>query len=573
MPENPQNPENIENAVSPVAPMDASEPSATEPPKVRKTPVRKAVVPEGVVPEVTVSEAVISDVAAPTPPSDYMPPSSAQASAPTSATATAPTAAPTSTAPVTGKADRNYYFPPTTTAARTPASAATPTYAGTVPPARTLPAAGSVPPAGTIPPAFGGPAPAAAPKRVLTLPVVVAIALAAAVIGGGSGAGMAAYFSNQNGSTASGVVAQGITINDASNVSTVTAVAQKASPSVVTISVSGSTAAGSGSGVVLSADGYILTNNHVATLDGATGNPTIQVRDNLGHLYTATIVGTDPTVDLAVLKLDGASNMTPIEWGDSSKLNVGDVAIAMGAPLGLAGTVTTGIVSALNRSIQIASSAVPTTTPDQSTSPGQETPPNGTGPFDFWNFDFGQGQGGSTPSTKAPTAASASISIPVIQTDAAINPGNSGGALLDAKGQLIGINVAIASAGSSSGGQSGNIGVGFALPSNLAKRVSSEIIATGTATHGLLGASVSDAASAKGSTIEGALIQQATSGGAADKAGMQAGDIVTRFNGVPITDASDITAQVRTMAAGAQVEVEISRGGKVQIIQVTLGGL
>ncbi|GAB2823251.1 hypothetical protein GCM10027022_12330 [Alpinimonas psychrophila] len=567
MPENPQNPENIENAVSPVAPKDASGPSATEAPKVRKTPVRKAVVPEGVVPEATVSEAVISEAAAPTPPSDYTPPSSAQASA--------PTAARTSTAPVTGKADRNYYFPPTTAAARTPASAATPTYAGTVPPARTLPAAGSVPPAGTIPPAFGGPAPAAAPKRVLTLPVVVAIALAAAVIGGGSGAGMAAYFSSQNGSTASGVVAQGITINDASNVSTVTAVAQKASPSVVTISVSGSTAAGSGSGVVLSADGYILTNNHVATLDGATGNPTIQVRDNLGHLYSATIVGTDPTVDLAVLKLDGATNLTPIEWGDSSKLNVGDVAIAMGAPLGLAGTVTTGIVSALNRSIQIASSAVPTTTPDQSTTPGQETPPNGTGPFDFWNFDFGQGNGqdGSTPSTQAPPAASASISIPVIQTDAAINPGNSGGALLDAKGQLIGINVAIASAGSSSGGQSGNIGVGFALPSNLAKRVSNEIIATGTATHGLLGASVSDAASAKGSTIEGALIQQATSGGAAEKAGMQAGDIVTRFNGVPITDASDITAQVRTMAAGAQVEVEISRGGKTQTIQVTLGGL
>ena len=480
----------------------------------------------------------------------------------------------------------NYYFPPGPIAAETPAptaaptaqgatsSAATPTYAGVAPPARTLPPVGSVPPGGTLPPAFGGQSAAPIPKRSITLPVVVAIALGAAIIGGGSGAGMAFYFAGQNGSSASGVTAQGITINDSSNVSTVTAVAQKASPSVVTISVTGSTAAGSGSGIVLSEDGYILTNNHVATLDGATGNATIQVRDNTGRLFTATIVGADPTVDLAVLKVDGATNMTPIEWGDSSKLNVGDAAIAMGAPLGLAGTVTTGIVSALNRSIQIASSAVPeTTTPDQGTAPDQGTTPKGSGPFDFWNFDFGQGQDGSSPSTQQPTTPSASISIPVIQTDAAINPGNSGGALLDAKGRLIGINVAIASAGSSSGGQSGNIGVGFALPSNLAKRVAEEIIATGTATHGLLGAQVSDAASAKGSTIEGALIEKATAGGAAEKAGIQAGDVITRFNGVPITDASDITAQVRTMAAGSTVEIDVNRNGKTLTIEATLGGL
>jgi putative serine protease PepD len=400
----------------------------------------------------------------------------------------------------------------------------------------------------------------------------VAIALAAAVIGGGSGAGMAAYFAGQNGSSSSGVVAQGITINDSSNVSTVTAVAEKASPSVVTISVTGSTAAGSGSGIVLSEDGYILTNNHVATLDGATGDATIQVRDNAGRLFTATIVGADPTVDLAVLKIDGASGMIPMEWGDSSKLNVGDAAIAMGAPLGLAGTVTTGIVSALNRSIQIASSAVPDTTPGENGTPAPSTP-DGSGPFDFWNFDFGQrdGQDGSSPSTKAPTA-SRSISIPVIQTDAAINPGNSGGALLDSRGRLIGINVAIASAGGSSSA-AGSIGVGFALPSNLAKRVSEEIIATGTATHGLLGAQVSDAASEKGSTIVGALIQEAVAGGAAEKAGIQKGDVVVRFNGVPITDAIDITAQVRTMAAGSQADVEINRNGKMLTKQVTLGGL
>ncbi len=510
-------------------------------PKVRKTPVRKAT-PDA-------------------PPSDYTPPAEAVTPAPVAATAAA------SAAPVGSGKPVNYYFPPTASTPRASSSAVPPTFAGVAPPANTLP------PVGTVPPAFGGPSRDNKAKRTMSLPVVVAIALGAAIIGGGSGAGMAYYFSGQNGSTTASVTAQGITINDSSNVSTVTAVASKASPSVVTISVTGSTAAGSGSGIVLSADGYILTNNHVATLDGATGNATIQVRDNTGHLYSATIVGADPTVDLAVLKLEGATNMTPIEWGDSSKLNVGDAAIAMGAPLGLAGTVTTGIVSALNRSIQIASSAVPSTTPDQGTTPGQGTTPDGTGPFDFWNFDFGQGKGGSTPAPQTQAAPSASISIPVIQTDAAINPGNSGGALLDAKGRLIGINVAIASAGSSSSGQSGNIGVGFALPSNLAKRVADEIIATGTATHGLLGAQVSDAASAKGSTIEGALIEKATSGGSAEKAGIQAGDIVTRFNGVPITDASDITAQVRTMAAGAKVEVEINRGGKTQTIQVTLGGL
>jgi putative serine protease PepD len=379
---------------------------------------------------------------------------------------------------------------------------------------------------------------------------------------------MVIYFGSQNGSTNASVTAQGITINDAANVSSVTAVAAKASPSVVTISVVGTDAAGSGSGIVLSADGYVLTNNHVATLDGATGSPEIQVRDNSGRLYSATIVGTDPTVDLAVIKLEGATDLTPIEWADSAKLNVGDEAIAMGAPLGLAGTVTTGIVSALNRSIQIASSAVP----DAATTPDQGTTPDGSGPFDFWNFDFGQGEDGSTPTPKDSSAATTSISIPVIQTDAAINPGNSGGALLDSKGRLIGINVAIASAGSASG-QSGSIGVGFALPSNLAKRVSEEIIATGTATHGLLGAQVSDAANKTGSTNVGALIEEVVSGGAAEKAGIAKGDVVTRFNGVPITDANDITAQVRTMAAGSQAEVEIVRDGKTQTIKVTLGSL
>ena len=258
-----------------------------------------------------------------------------------------------------------------------------------------------------------------------------------------------------------------VNVNDADDATLITAVAAKASPSVVTISVSASAGGGTGSGVILSEDGYVLTNTHVVTLDGAVADPDIQVATNDGRLYDATIVGTDPISDLAVIKLDGATDLQPAEFADSDELNVGDTAIAIGAPLGLAGTVTNGIVSALNRSITIASSAAP----EESDGTEEETP-TPESPFDFWQFDVpGQEQG--TPS------ASSTISLSVVQTDAAINPGNSGGALLDSDGNVIGINVAIASAGSSSG-QSGSIGVGFAIPSNLAQRVADELIANGS---------------------------------------------------------------------------------------------
>jgi putative serine protease PepD len=306
----------------------------------------------------------------------------------------------------------------------------------------------------------------------------------------------------------------------------------------------------------LNKEGYVLTNNHVATLDGSASDVKITVQDNDGNIYPATIVGTDPTVDMAVLKIDSEATFTPIEWADSSKLNVGDLTIAMGAPLGLAGTVTTGIVSALNRSIQVASSAIPESSGSDS---GNGESSN---PFNF-DFDFGQRQQTQTQS--------ASISIPVIQTDAAINPGNSGGALLDSRGRLIGINVAIASAGSS--GEAGSIGVGFALPSNLAKRVSTELIENQKASHGLLGAQVSDAGTKDGSTSVGAYIEKAVDGGAAAAAGIRAGDIVTQFNGVRITDANDLTAQVRTAAGGSEATVVINRDGKQQTIKVQLGTL
>jgi putative serine protease PepD len=333
----------------------------------------------------------------------------------------------------------------------------------------------------------------------------------------------------------------------------------------VTINFSASDEAGTGSGIVLTADGYVLTNTHVVTLDGDTSDTTIQVETNDGRLLAAKVVGTDPIDDLAVIKLQNVSDMQPAQFADSSKLNVGDMAIAIGAPLGLSGTVTNGIISALNRSITVASAAAPTG--------GDSSGGSGNSPFNFWNFGEGNGSGGTQePSTTASTT----ISLPVIQTDAAINPGNSGGALLDSNGRVIGVNCAIASAGASStdGSQTGSIGVGFAIPSNVALRIANDIIKTGSATHGLLGASVEDVATAGSTTTSktvGAKIASVTAGEAAFKAGIQAGDIVTNFNGIPITGATDLTAQVRVLEAGAKASITYVRGSKVVKSSVTLG--
>jgi putative serine protease PepD len=405
----------------------------------------------------------------------------------------------------------------------------------------------------------------AGPKRSYSTASIVATLAAVALVGGVSGAGVATWAASNNQAASSSVSSaphQNVTINNTDNVNVISAVAAKASPSVVTISVSSSSASGTGSGVVLSTDGYILTNTHVVTLDGAISNPTVQVTTFDGHLYDATVVGTDPIVDLAVIKLKNASGLTPAVFADSSKLNVGETAIAIGAPLGLNNTVTDGIVSALNRSISIASSAVPN-------SSGQDSSPNSNSPFNFLPFDNGQGS-----QSQAPSSTAATISLPVIQTDAAINPGNSGGALLDTNAKVIGINVAIASAGQTSAGtQSGNIGVGFAIPANLAQRIGNEIIKTGKGTHGLLGASVQDVASTSASSVVGATIKTLTPGGAAEKAGLKAGDVVTEFNGVPITGSTDLTAQVRFLPAGASASLTYVRGGKSASANVTLGTL
>ncbi|WP_255513534.1 S1C family serine protease [Homoserinibacter sp. GY 40078] len=437
-----------------------------------------------------------------------------------------------------------------------------------------------LPPAGLVPPSFAAAPPAAPPAspsaatgqpesrpRSIMVPVIAA-AVVAALLGGGAGAGVAAWAitSQDDTTTASSAGSnQTITVNNPDSVDVVTAVAAKAAPSVVTISVTTSSAGGTGSGVILSEDGYVLTNTHVVTLDGESADGTIEVTTSDGHIYSAEVVGLDPIVDLAVLKLDGASGLTPIEWGDSDSLDVGDQVIAIGAPLGLSNTVTDGIVSALDRSIQIASSAVPDDTTGDSDSTPDDNQNGGQGPFDFWNFDDSQGQSGSS-------STSSTISLPVIQTDAAINPGNSGGALVDSEGRLVGINVAIASTGSSSSSQSGSIGVGFSIPASLAQRVAEEIIADGEATHGLLGASVTTATSSE-SDVVGSVIQEVTSGGAAAAAGLEAGDVVTSFNGHPITSSTDLTAQVRALAAGSQAELVYLRDGESHTVTVTLGQL
>ncbi len=426
--------------------------------------------------------------------------------------------------------------------------------------------------AGSVPPAFAPPAPhpapasePAAPAGSRSLGPMIAMLAVGALIGGAAGGGIAAWaLTDSSGSASSATSPASITVNDPEDATTVTGVVARAMPSVVTIDVQGGGAAGSGSGVILSEDGYVLTNSHVATLDGAAADPTLRVTASDGRIYDAELIGADPIADLAVIKLADASGLQPIEFADSDDLNVGDRAIAIGAPLGLAGTVTDGIVSALNRSITVQSSAVPDgAAPDAPEAPEGDAPQS---PFDFWNFDF------DIPGEQGPSQprASQTISLSVIQTDAAINPGNSGGALLDDEGRLIGINVAIASAGGSQSA-AGSIGVGFSIPANFAQRIADEIIATGSASHGLLGASVTEVEADSG--VVGALIAEVTPAGAADQAGLRQGDVITAFDGVPITSSIDLTAQVRVLAGGSTAEVEYVRDGRAATATVTLGEL
>ncbi len=376
-------------------------------------------------------------------------------------------------------------------------------------------------------------------RRARTLGVFVTVALiVGGLLGGTAGGAFAIWNLSARGLVTPGVSSPAaITVNSPLDASEITAVAASALPSVVTIEVAGSTGAGSGSGVIISEDGHVMTNAHVVTL-GAQ-EPAIRITMSDGRLFSATVVGRDVLSDIAVLKIEAPGPFQVIALGNSDALNVGDEAIAIGAPLGLPGTVTSGIVSAINRSITVGAAQGPDEEGGQ--------------------FDFDIPGGGLVPGQ--------TISIPVIQTDASINPGNSGGALMDREGKLIGVNVAIASTG---GQSAGSIGLGFAIPVNFAARVASELITTGTASHGLLGALVTDAQSVASSTVTGAYIDSVSPQGAAAQSGLRSGDIVTRFNGIPITNRVDLTAQVRTLPGGSISTLTYVRAGNSYTVEVTL---
>ncbi|RZU61057.1 S1C family serine protease [Zhihengliuella halotolerans] len=408
---------------------------------------------------------------------------------------------------------------------------------------------------------YGAPVPAPRsqrrPRRYGAATLVGGMLLAA-IVGAGSAIG-ANYFltSGSSSQVSSQQPGESLVINNPENVTAVSAAAAKASPSVVTIEASSSSAGGSGSGIILDDDGHILTNTHVVTLGGETGDPSLSVRTADGQVHQAQIVGTDPLSDLAVIKID-AENLTPAELGSSGDLNVGDTAVAIGAPLGLSGTVTDGIISTLNRTISIQSSAVPD-------APAEGEEDGGGGEFNF-QFPGQEGRSGN----------SGSIHVNVIQTDAAINHGNSGGALVNVDGEIIGVNVAIASSGNgaTSGEDSGSIGVGFAIPIDYAQRIAADLIADGEASHGLLGVTVQAQPAGTGENASsfsvGAVVREVSDGSPAEEAGLRQGDVITRVDERRIDDSLSLTAVIREYAAGDKATIHYLRDGREATADVTV---
>ena len=330
---------------------------------------------------------------------------------------------------------------------------------------------------------------------------------AAAVIGGGAGA-VATNALNDDSAT---------TVRTITNTRTVSAPAtsavesphdvyQNAKDSVAYIT----TQVGTGSGFVVSDDGYLVTNAHV--VEGANGQIKAKIGD--GKTLDAKLVGQDASTDLALLKVD-ASNLKPLALGDSSTVQVGDPAYAIGNPFGLDRTLTTGVISALQRQI---------------------SSPNG------FSIDD------------------------VLQTDAAINPGNSGGPLFNAQGQVIGVNSQIESTSNTSdGGQAGNVGIGFAIPSNTVKSVVSQLRASGKVAHAYLGVQTQDGSNA------GAQVAAITSGGPAATGGLQTGDVITSIGGKSVADSTSLSAIVDSHKVGDQVQVQVTRNGAKKTLTVKLG--
>ncbi|WP_300344211.1 trypsin-like peptidase domain-containing protein [Nesterenkonia sp.] len=411
--------------------------------------------------------------------------------------------------------------------------------------------------------------------------------LLAGLLGGGAALGGHALLDDS--SPELGQTGPGVEINTPEDATAITAAADKAAPSVVTLSVAGQGGAGSGSGIILDEQGHVLTNTHVVTLGGAEAEPEIQVQLSDGRVTTAEIVGTDPLSDLAVIQLAETENLTPAELGSSGDLNVGDQTIAIGAPLSLAGTVTTGIVSTLDRTIQVASAAVEPEDIEPDTDMFEDTEGEQEQPEDEEGFEFFFPDQEETPTQ-------GSIYLNVIQTDAAINQGNSGGALVDSQGRVIGVNVAIASTGGGMMGEgtAGSIGVGFSIPIDYAQRVASELIENGEASHGLLGVQVTQASqdpqvnaqileqfnSSNPQPVEGmgpfsagGLVASVAPGSPAEEAGLQAGDVIEEVEGRQIEDSIDLTAVVREYAAGETVTMTVVRDGERQEIDVTLASM
>ncbi|HNJ79558.1 MAG TPA: trypsin-like peptidase domain-containing protein [Marmoricola sp.] len=365
-------------------------------------------------------------------------------------------------------------------------------------------------------------------------------------LGGAAGIGGAAAYDtlrNQAGSssTSSTLADDGVqTETDSTPINGgVEAVANKVLPSVVRVNVTGQSESGSGSGVILDKSGNILTNNHV--VQSATQNGSISVSFNDGSTAPASVVGTDPLTDMAVIKVADTTGLTPATIGTSGKLRVGQQVVAIGSPFGLNATVTTGIVSALNRPVSVA------TTPEQP-SPQSELP-----------FGFG------TPQQEQQQ--SLSTTYPAIQTDAAINPGNSGGPLVNMAGQVVGINSSIRTASDTST-SGGSIGLGFAIPMDEVMPVVQQILNNEKPTHARLGVSVG---SSNDVLSPGAIVRSVEDNGAADRAGIKPGDVITRVGEHQITDAESLVATVRGMRPDQKVSVTVLRNGKSVTVQTTLG--
>ncbi len=351
---------------------------------------------------------------------------------------------------------------------------------------------------------------------------IVAAAVLAGVLGGVGGA--AGYSAVTDSPEAAAPATAETSSSSVSNVKapagSVAAVAQAILPSVVKVDVAGAAGSGSGSGIILTADGYIATNNHVVQL--AENGGEIAVSFNDGSSAQATIVGTDPVTDLAVIKAKGVSGLEPANLGSSGSLQVGQPVVAVGSPFGLESTVTSGIVSALNRPVTAG------------------------------------GEGGGPGTT-----------FPGIQTDAAINPGNSGGALVNMNGEVVGINSAIRST-QSLGGQAGSIGLGFAIPIDEAKPIIQQLKNGEQATHARLGVTVGTPENSEGLPA-GAQVRTIVPGSAAAKAGLQQGDVITKVGDQPISTSDGLVAMVRAYRPGDQATLTVVRNGDSHQVKVTFG--